>query len=180
MELVEVLFGGRQQKIVCGTFDTLLLCEAADCRGASRVGGVCLTLSWYTIKADVSATHKHRFDSDCLPSSFYSSSPSSLGCRCLLCLHYQRKKRRKIFRDNFPWCRGERNSNKRKEDETRVVLCAWCFPQIFTYPSSAFVNSRFVVLSMICVHGSRLDDCLSYITMLLAEDNNHAFQLNSF
>lgn len=106
--------------------------------------------------------------------------PLSAAVACCVYIIRGKSERRKVFRDNFPWCRGERNSNKREKNETRVVLCAWCFPQIFTYPSSASVNSRFVVFPRICVQWSRLDDCLSLITMLLAVDKSHTSQLNLF
>lgn len=87
-------------------------------------------------------------------------------------LSEERKKEEKSLEIIFPdVAEKEIQTSEKKKDETRVVLCAWCFPQIFTYPSSAFVNSRFVVLSMICVHGS---SARWLPELLLAVDNNHA------
>lgn len=74
----------------------------------SYMGIMCLTLSWYTIKADVSATHK--------PSlvALIQALQRETRC-CCCCLHYYQKKKKNRW-DNFP------DVGESRKKEARVGL----------------------------------------------------------
>lgn len=93
-----------------------------SCWFISDMGIMCLTLSWYAIKADESGNHRRAPRRE----NIYS---------LLLCLHYQQKKKNR--RDNFL-------------DVEAGVRRAWCFRQIFTYSSSASAAASVNFLLLCC------------------------------
>lgn len=108
------LAAAKKTKIVYGIFDTLLLlCDATDAVSISEKKKhriMCLTLSWYTIKADVAANPRCR-----------SILSSAKGKYLFYVVMFTLSRAKENFRDNFCWFRARREHFKGKIWKTRGV-----------------------------------------------------------
>lgn len=162
-----------------GTFDTLLLCEAADCRGVKWRGYVFNTFMIHHKSGCISHPQSIRFDSDCV---CFLLLLLSRRPRCLLCLHYQRSSKaiRRNLRDNFPDVAEKEIQTSEKKMKRGWFYAPDVLLKYLLIRRSAFASSRFVVLSMIFRPSETARwRSLGFIAMPLAGNGNYASRLIS-